>query len=43
MAIHLEGYGVMKWSSQLYLFIKVPIPTSLFTICSEFSGGNHLQ
>ena len=25
MTIHLEGYYMMKWSFQLYLFIKVPI------------------
>ena len=33
MTIHLEGHDVMEWSFQLYLFIIVPIPTSLFALC----------
>ena len=42
MTIHIEGYDAMKSSFQLYLFMKVPVPTSLLTLCSVFLEGKHL-
>ena len=41
MTIHLDEYGMMKSSFQLYLFIKDPIPTLLVTLSVFFFGGDH--
>ena len=38
MTIHLDEYGMMKSSFQLYLFIKDPIPTLLVMISVFFFG-----
>ena len=36
MSNRVKGYDLMNWSFQLYLLLKVPIPTSLFTLSSLF-------